>query len=341
MSTAEPVIVPKKRGPGRPRKVVPEIEVIETLEVPKKATTTRATSTKATKSPSTATTAAATKKVSAVVKPATKAPPKSASQPTKKATATQSKPVSVAAKSTQNAPPKGAADVRQSVAKESTVSGTAPKSVVAKSPAAIKPLKEERIIEGSEPAVVTPETSKIMDQVRGLPQNPFESAAASTKSTPEPSSSKSAAASKSAKDPAGAKAPSKSSAAARAPINPPPGNPSKATPPGAPGPRIPIAAMNSAIVSDISSRAGARPNASASNKLPPNYKSAARKVTVAIVAMPILLVTSYILYQRLVLGEERKRLVGPSPSTNASTNTSPLAVESAPSDDTRVVLTKD
>lgn len=47
--------------------------------------------------------------------------------------------------------------------------------------------------------------------------------------------------------------------------------------------------------------------------LPPNYKSTLRRVTTAIVALPIAIVTSWVLYQRLVLGKERKVLVSKEP----------------------------
>jgi hypothetical protein len=97
---------------------------------------------------------------------------------------------------------------------------------------------------------------------------------------------------------------------------------------------IPIAALNSTIVSQISSRAGARPGRPPTD-LPANYKPVARRVTLAIVALPIAIVTSWVLYQRrkfsiylqcldsyidradiadglqVVLGEERKHLVRP------------------------------
>jgi len=64
------------------------------------------------------------------------------------------------------------------------------------------------------------------------------------------------------------------------------------------------------IVSQISSRAGARPGRPPTD-LPANYKPVARRVTLAIVALPIAIVTSWVLYQRLILGEERKHLVRP------------------------------
>lgn len=114
-------------------------------------------------------------------------------------------------------------------------------------------------------------------------------------------------------------------------------SPSKPAPPASkptplnPKPHIPLAQINSEIVSNITTRAGARPNTAGSKQLPPNYKSVSRKVTMAIVAMPIIIVTSYVLYQRrkyfhdslrvnlahdqtVVLGEERKLLVEPIPA---------------------------
>ncbi|PBP26367.1 hypothetical protein BUE80_DR002580 [Diplocarpon rosae] len=82
----------------------------------------------------------------------------------------------------------------------------------------------------------------------------------------------------------------------------------KSTPTSTPKPHVPIAELNSAIVSDISARAGARRNTASSQQLPKNYKPVARKVTATIVALPIALVTGYVLYQRLVLGQEKKML---------------------------------
>lgn len=79
-----------------------------------------------------------------------------------------------------------------------------------------------------------------------------------------------------------------------APVRPPPPMP----PPSAPKPHVPVAELNSAIVSKISTRAGARPTTSGSQQLPKNYKQVARKVTAVMVALPILLVTSYMLYKR-------------------------------------------
>ncbi|CUS12459.1 unnamed protein product [Tuber aestivum] len=43
--------------------------------------------------------------------------------------------------------------------------------------------------------------------------------------------------------------------------------------------------------------------------LPERYRPAYRKVRTVVVMLPIAIVTSYVLYQRVVLGEERKVLV--------------------------------
>lgn len=122
-----------------------------------------------------------------------------------------------------------------------------------------------------------------------------------------------------------------------------------------PKPHIPIAALNSAVVSNISERAGARPNTARSKALPQSYNTVARKITLAIVAMPIAIVTSYVLYQRckcssskiqvdgeaknrinrnaVVLGDDRKLLVVPgmakveSPPTESSKNEGSKNVE--------------
>ncbi|POS88113.1 hypothetical protein EPUL_001084, partial [Erysiphe pulchra] len=59
------------------------------------------------------------------------------------------------------------------------------------------------------------------------------------------------------------------------------------------------------------SQVRATTNATRSKPLPPNYKSTKRKVTMAIVALPIVFVTSWVLFERLWLGKERKELVPP------------------------------
>jgi uncharacterized phage infection (PIP) family protein YhgE len=69
--------------------------------------------------------------------------------------------------------------------------------------------------------------------------------------------------------------------------------------PNPPMPKIPIAALNKQIVSDIATRAGAKPNAGGPGAvLPKNYKSVANKITMVIVALPVALVTSWVLYER-------------------------------------------
>ncbi|CCX12547.1 hypothetical protein FPQ18DRAFT_384367 [Pyronema domesticum] len=49
-------------------------------------------------------------------------------------------------------------------------------------------------------------------------------------------------------------------------------------------------------------------------ELPAQYKGAERKIRTAIVALPIAIVTSYVLYQRIFKGEERKKFSDAVPS---------------------------
>jgi hypothetical protein len=131
------------------------------------------------------------------------------------------------------------------------------------------------------PPKVTPESSKILDELRQQ----------STKSLPGHSpSAQPPTTSISPKTPQPPRPQTKTSTT----------TPPKATaPPTAPLRQIPIAGLNKQIVGDIANRAGARPNAGgAGNPLPKNYKSVANKVTLAIVAMPVALVTSWVLYER-------------------------------------------
>ncbi|KAI9815978.1 MAG: hypothetical protein M1827_001970 [Pycnora praestabilis] len=67
--------------------------------------------------------------------------------------------------------------------------------------------------------------------------------------------------------------------------------------------------INAYAVSQLSARRSGPPPRIDDGRLPDKYKSAARRITMAIVALPIAIVTSYVLYQRVVMGEERKRLV--------------------------------
>ncbi|KAI9793008.1 MAG: hypothetical protein M1835_007501 [Candelina submexicana] len=97
-------------------------------------------------------------------------------------------------------------------------------------------------------------------------------------------------------------------------------------------PQVPRAASksktstNASAVSQLSTRRFGTKRSVRDGKLPGNYKATARRVTFAMVALPIAIVTSYILYERrnelpdlidepvtesytVVLGQERKRLI--------------------------------
>ncbi|KAK6538640.1 hypothetical protein TWF694_010218 [Orbilia ellipsospora] len=50
------------------------------------------------------------------------------------------------------------------------------------------------------------------------------------------------------------------------------------------------------------------PIPSSPGELPAKYKPAERRVKLIIIALPVALVSSYLLYKRLVLGEEQRRL---------------------------------
>ncbi|KAI9879487.1 MAG: hypothetical protein M1830_008363 [Pleopsidium flavum] len=79
--------------------------------------------------------------------------------------------------------------------------------------------------------------------------------------------------------------------------------------PSAPSPALSPASINAYAVSQLSSRPSRPPPKIGDGRLPEKYKPAARRITFVIVALPIAIVTSYVLYQRLVLGQERKRLI--------------------------------
>ncbi|KAA6407465.1 MAG: hypothetical protein FRX48_08708 [Lasallia pustulata] len=75
---------------------------------------------------------------------------------------------------------------------------------------------------------------------------------------------------------------------------------------------LPSAAqINAYAISHLTDRPLRRGGKLYDGRLPEKYKPAARRFTYAIVALPIALVTSYVVFQRLVLGQERKRLVHP------------------------------
>ncbi|KAG0645617.1 hypothetical protein D0Z07_8581 [Hyphodiscus hymeniophilus] len=201
----------------------------------------------------------------------------------------------------------------KSAPNSSPTAKTTPKSPILSSsePAKTSPKLDTRAPSAPPPKTpVTPETSKILDQVRELSAERASSSPDPAKllhSSPNILSPE--APSQHQEPPLPPKAPSPSvPPLSKKPIS----KPSQVPPPASKPPsQIPLAALNSEIVSNISSRAGARPNTGAAGKLPVGYKSAARKWTAAIVAMPILLVTSYVLYERLVLGEDKKVLVRP------------------------------
>jgi hypothetical protein len=59
-----------------------------------------------------------------------------------------------------------------------------------------------------------------------------------------------------------------------------------------------LANFNASLVSQLSQRGGARPGPAQKTELPKNYKSVSRKVTLAMVAAPIAIVTSWVLWER-------------------------------------------
>ncbi|KAF4633646.1 hypothetical protein G7Y89_g4468 [Cudoniella acicularis] len=270
--------VVKKRG--RPKKIVLDQVDSEVPELTKKSTT-RAKSTKTTTSKTTKPKAATPAKSPAAADPISKAtipsttPPKSAPKPS---------------------PSPGVKNVEAQ-------------------PSPTKPITRRQM---------TPETSKILGKVRELSQKTTAPKpvtissskapeAVSGKPSPNPTTNSRPVAKSAPIPPKPIPVPPKSThtPSPPKPANPPPPPFKEPAPIPTTKPRIPIAALNSEIVSNITSRAGARPAASGSQALPPNYKLVARKVTMAIVAMPILIVTSWVLYERLIMGEERKHLVKP------------------------------
>ncbi|KAA8569982.1 hypothetical protein MFRU_005g01390 [Monilinia fructicola] len=87
---------------------------------------------------------------------------------------------------------------------------------------------------------------------------------------------------------------------------------------------VPLKSLNQSITSRLTVPAGARPSLGGGERpLPSNYQSVARRVTMTIVALPILLVTSWVLWDRLVLGEQRKSLIREPPIVPGP----PMAVE--------------
>ncbi|OWP02485.1 hypothetical protein B2J93_61 [Marssonina coronariae] len=190
-------------------------------------------------------------------------------------------------------------------------------------PASRTPLPSMRI-PWEKQTMPPPPTSKILDQVKDqeAKQTPGRETPAATAVRAPVSPSKPPPATMAAKEASGparrkdapSPTPTRTTASSpRPPVGPPP-PPARPIPPAAPKPPptpradVPMAARDSAVVSGISTRTGARPNTAGSQQLPKNYKPVARRVTAAIVALPIALVTGYVLFQRLVLGQEKKKM---------------------------------
>lgn len=174
--------------------------------------------------------------------------------------------------------------------KNPQAAGSPPPKTAAKSPAP----SVQKLESNPSPAIppsqapkspVTPETSKILSKVRELPQKPVSSGKEATKSSRTLPTKTSETFSKSDISPH----PSTIKTS-------PPRSSSKSTP--AVKSEVPLKSLNSEIVSNITTRAGARPSSGGNKSLPPNYKPVARRITMAIVAAPIAIVTSYVLYQR-------------------------------------------
>ncbi|KAM0133761.1 hypothetical protein ACHAP3_005894 [Botrytis cinerea] len=83
------------------------------------------------------------------------------------------------------------------------------------------------------------------------------------------------------------------------------------TAPKPPKSELPLKALNQSITSRLTTPSGARSMGKGRGEkpLPGNYQSVARRVTMTIVALPILFVTSWVLWDRLVLGQEKKSLL--------------------------------
>ncbi|KAE8441093.1 hypothetical protein EG329_005888 [Mollisiaceae sp. DMI_Dod_QoI] len=271
--------VVKKRG--RPKKVITDPVEVELSDIKKKSTS-RAKSTK-------------------VIPKATKPSTTSAKTTTAKDNASKSIGSPATPKATPPLPSEALKSAKPAASAQSNLRKSTPAPSAGKAQVSAIP---ER------PA------SKILEQVRELSASSEASSRMTQPSTHPKTASKAtppATKSSSVPPPANTTTP-KSVAQLETPVSktPPSTKPAPSSPPQPKPtmkPHVPIAALNSEIVSKISTRAGARPNAAGSKQLPNNYKSTARKVTMTIVALPIAIVTSYVLYQRLVLGEEPKKLV--------------------------------
>lgn len=296
--------VVKKRG--RPKKIVTESIAVESTEQVKKGT--RLKSTKASAPPS------ATTSNAAANLPMTTAKDASITSIASQKKTSRTKTPTVAA-STPSSPP---------TAPPEAISETLPAPTKSSTP--------------SSPPMVTPANSKILNQVRALSSKaPSAIKTSAISKPPKPGSPPSPTTSKNTKSPSQTIAmklsepsPAPKSFSPNAEQEPPVSsqsgvlnNSSSQFSPitsnsqpqtQTPQKSIPIAALNSTIVSQISSRAGARPGRPPAD-MPANYKPVARRVTLAIVALPIALVTSLVLYQRRkssihLQGDEKWHMVG-------------------------------
>ncbi|PVH81314.1 hypothetical protein DL98DRAFT_571198 [Cadophora sp. DSE1049] len=306
--------VAKKRG--RPKKVISDPVEVELSESTKKATT-RAKSTKtATKTikSAPATSAKATVVKNSVPKPAgTSATPKTAAKVAAPSAKAVEKPIVAKPTPTTPTTSKILEQVKEMEAKKAAVSQESAKGTT--------------VMMGKVEVELGPESAKEVERLQQQFAAKLSTGSSkhqptmAAKSTPSSSQSKPIPSTNSPDPKPIAKAPPPSKST---PPNPPPS--AKPTP----KPHVPIAELKSAIVSNITTRAGAKPNTAGSQQLPKNYKPVARKVTMAIVALPIAIVTSYVLYQRLVLGEEKKLFPMPKQTIDAETGTKSEPSSSSP-----------
>jgi hypothetical protein len=140
----------------------------------------------------------------------------------------------------------------------------------------------------SKPVKQTPETKP------GSPAAKATSAAAaqSASKTSTPSSAKPAAKPLPYAPPKAKPAPPHPAAASTPPAT------SQSSAPSSASSKPSLANFNASLVSQLSQRGGARPGPAQKTELPKNYKSVSRKVTLAMVAAPIAIVTSWVLWER-------------------------------------------
>ncbi|OCK83477.1 hypothetical protein K432DRAFT_423346 [Lepidopterella palustris CBS 459.81] len=108
------------------------------------------------------------------------------------------------------------------------------------------------------------------------------------------------------------------------PRTPPPPPPPPAPAPSKPS--VPLPSTNSSAPAGTATTDIPNPNTSGTpgaktkpdGKLPPKYKPAARRVTAIMVALPIVIVTSYELYLRLIVGRERRAMPRREPQPDLS-----------------------